>query len=136
MARTPGTITGKVVMLLRLGLFTDIAPREPTRDSTGASRPRHADHVGMGVRRTVREAQVSNANAIQGLREVQHLPAAVRPADATLAALLENKETVDEVPLEAWWHIAESLRHSIAVRRDQEGIQRLETDVLDAELHH
>ncbi len=55
---------------------------------------------------------------------------AARPLDARLTAVLESKLSVDEVPLETWWHLAESLRHSIAVRRAREGVAIIDADVL------
>ncbi len=59
---------------------------------------------------------------------------AVRPSDSRLAALLESKPTGDQVPLEVWWYLAESLRHSVPVRRAREGVAILGADVLKDEI--
>ena len=55
---------------------------------------------------------------------------AFRPTDHRLAALLESKPAADDVPLEAWWHLAESLQHSVAVRRAREGVATLDAAAL------
>lgn len=46
-----------------------------------------------------------------------------QPLDSRLAAVLELKPSSDEVPLEVWCHLVESLRHSITVRRAREGVE-------------
>jgi hypothetical protein len=49
------------------------------------------------------------------------------PADPPLSAVLQGKPPNDDVPLAAWWLIAESLRHSVPVRRAAEGVETLAT---------
>ncbi len=56
---------------------------------------------------------------------------AFRPSDQRLAALLESKPATDEVPLETWWHLAESLQHSVVVRRAREGAAVLDAATLE-----
>ncbi len=48
----------------------------------------------------------------------------VRPTDPALAAVLLAKPLDDDVPLATWWFLAESLRHSVSVRRAAEGVER------------
>jgi hypothetical protein len=48
-----------------------------------------------------------------------------RPEDAALAAVLLAKPVADDVPLAVWWFLAESLRHSVRVRRAIEGVESL-----------
>ena len=57
-----------------------------------------------------------------------------RPTDRMLAAVLEGKPLADEVPLAVWWFLAESLRHSVIVRRATEGVALLDLPVLRVEL--
>src|SRR4051794_29083100 len=77
---------------------------------------------------------MSHTRSLNVASDVRYSNTPVRPSDSRLAALLESKPARDEVPLEVWWHLVESLRHSIAVRRAREGIERLDVHVLDAEL--
>jgi hypothetical protein len=46
-------------------------------------------------------------------------------SDPTLAAVLLAKRAADDVPLATWWFLAESLRHSVCVRRAAEGVESL-----------
>jgi hypothetical protein len=72
--------------------------------------------------------------AAQILVTDRHGPsAAFRPSDARLAALLESKPAAEEIPLEAWWYLVESLRHSVAVRRAREGVAVLGAAALTRE---
>jgi hypothetical protein len=48
-----------------------------------------------------------------------------RPTDPALAAVLLAKPVTDDVPLAVWWFLAESLRHSVSVRRAAEGVEHL-----------
>jgi hypothetical protein len=58
-----------------------------------------------------------------------------RPSDMRLAAVIESKPAVDEVPLEAWWHLADCLRQSVPVRRAREGIEVLDAAALQRATH-
>jgi hypothetical protein len=72
----------------------------------------------------------------RAVRSIRYDPmVAVRSLDNSVAAVLESKPSVDEVPPEAWWHIAESLHHAIAVRRAREGIARLHAAVLQRHIY-
>jgi hypothetical protein len=60
---------------------------------------------------------------------------AVRPPDPRLAAVLDGKPPGDEVPMEAWWHLADSLQHAVSVRRAREGVELLDADNLKRETY-
>jgi hypothetical protein len=45
--------------------------------------------------------------------------------DPRLAAVLLGKPVAEEVPLAAWWLLAESLQYAVAVRRVIEGVEAL-----------
>jgi hypothetical protein len=45
------------------------------------------------------------------------------PTDPMLAAVLQGKPAADEIPLAAWWLLAESLSHSVIVRRATERVE-------------
>src|SRR3954447_2656237 len=77
---------------------------------------------------------MSHTSSLNVASDVRYSHTPVRPSDSRLAALLDSKPAKDEVPLEVWWHLVESLRHSIAVRRAREGIERLDVHVLNAEV--
>lgn len=47
------------------------------------------------------------------------------PTDPPLSAVLHGKPGSDEVPVIAWWFLAESLKHSVLARRSVEGIATL-----------
>jgi hypothetical protein len=53
-----------------------------------------------------------------------------RPSDPRLAAVLDGKPPADEVPIEAWWHLADSLQHAVSVRRAREGVELLDVEDL------
>ena len=54
-----------------------------------------------------------------------------RPAgDVALATVLNGKPLHDEVPHAAWWYVAESLRHSVHVRRSVDGVAILDEEAL------
>jgi hypothetical protein len=59
----------------------------------------------------------------------------VRRADPRLAAVLDGKPAADEVPLEVWWHLADSLQHAVSVRRAREGVELLDLDDLNRETY-
>lgn len=48
-----------------------------------------------------------------------------RPVDPTLAAVLLAKPSNDAVPQAVWWYLAESLQHSVTVRRGVQGVETL-----------
>src|SRR3954465_6614177 len=77
---------------------------------------------------------MSHTSSLNVASDVRYSHTPVRPSDSRLAALLESKPAGDEVPLEVWWHLVESLRHSIAIRRAREGIERLHVELLEDEL--
>jgi hypothetical protein len=54
------------------------------------------------------------------------LATADRNADPHLGAVLLAKAPTDDVPLAVWWLLAESLRHSVRVRRTIEYVEILE----------
>src|SRR3954449_6342616 len=56
-------------------------------------------------------------------------------SDPRLAAVLDRKPPADEVPMEAWWHLADSLEHAVAVRRAREGVELLDADALTRETY-
>jgi hypothetical protein len=78
-------------------------------------------------------AQMTNLAAGTLMAQRQGPGSALRPSDARLAALLESKPSVEEIPLEVWWYIVESLRHSVAVRRAREGVAVLGSEALRCE---
>jgi hypothetical protein len=51
-------------------------------------------------------------------------------SDPTLAAVLQRKPCSDEVPLAAWWFLAEALGHSVVVRRAAEGVAIIDAPML------
>jgi hypothetical protein len=58
-----------------------------------------------------------------------------RRSDPRLAAVLDGKPPADEVPTEAWWHLADSLQHAVSVRREREGVELLDSDDLKRETY-
>jgi len=56
-----------------------------------------------------------------------------RVADTPLSAVLQGKPAADDVPVAAWLLIADSLQHSVLVRRALEGVAILAVPVLRLE---
>jgi hypothetical protein len=78
---------------------------------------------------------VTSTSALQVSAPDDLFLVAIRPADPALAALLESKPTAEDVSLEVWWHVVQSLQHSLAVRRAREGVAVLTAEHLEQELH-
>jgi hypothetical protein len=82
------------------------------------------------------------ATQVQNMRWGWSLPAHVtehgpmtepRPVDTPLDAVLQGKPSADEIPIAAWWFVAEALRHSVLVRRTVEGVATLPDPVFRLE---
>jgi hypothetical protein len=91
--------------------------------------------IGTTNRRTERGTEMASTKAGTAW-VIRHCSiTANRRLDTRLAAVPESKPSADEVPLEAWWHLVESLRHSIPVRRTREGVVILDAGILRRETY-
>jgi hypothetical protein len=109
--------------------------RAPTRESDGCNPVRCCRCSGIHHPITWQGAEMTRTNAGTAWA-IRHCSInTVRPFDSRLAAVLDGKPPADEVPMEAWWHLADSLEHAVSVRRAREGVELLDPDDLERETY-